>query len=376
MGELLEGGGRDPYDGDARLQRPFDGNADLAGGATGEECRQDHSGGKGGTDVADRNTGNSRPQSACCDQAVKNCPVRNSPEAVCDRMHTNADDKHLTAIMRKGIVVLVAVIQSVLLAAHFFVYETWIYFWEPTGSGWMGKRAAAVLLLAVSFVAASLLSFKYWNSVTRIFYRVSAIWLGLFNFLFLASVGTWLTAAARWALGAHWSNRVMVGAWFAAAVLAAAWGLINASVTRVRRVKISLPNLPLAWQGRTAAMISGLRLGRGRGANFARNIVARIRQLRPAIVFLAGDLYDGGFADLNALAGPLRGLNTPLGNYFVAGNHEQMRDSGAHLQAAKDAGLRLLNNEKVVVEGMQIIGVHYHEASNPARLHAGLKNAG
>jgi uncharacterized protein len=290
-------------------------------------------------------------------------------------MHTNKGDKHQTAIMRKGIVVLVAVIQSVLLAAHFFVYETWIYFWEPTGSGWMGRRALAVLLLAVSFIAASLLSFRYWNSVTRVFYRASAIWLGLFNFLFLAGVATWLTAAARWAFGAHWSSRGMVGAWFAAAVLAAAWGLINASVTRIRRVKVSLPNLPLAWQGRTAAMISDLHLGHVRGANFARNIVARIRQLRPAIVFLAGDLYDGSFADLNALAGPLRGLNTPLGNYFVAGNHEEMRDSGAHLQAAKDAGLRLLNNEKVVVDGMQIIGVHYHEASHPERLNAVLKNA-
>src|SRR6202041_670449 len=114
--------------------------------------------------------------------------------------------------------VLVGVIQSVLLAAHFFVYETWIYFWEPTGSGWMGKRAVAVLLLAVSFVAASLLSFKYWNSVTRVFYRVSAIWLGLFNFLFLASVGTWLTGLAGLAFGAHWNQRVVLAAWFGVAV--------------------------------------------------------------------------------------------------------------------------------------------------------------
>src|ERR1700719_333272 len=80
MGELLEGGGRDSYDGDARLQRPFDGNTDLAGGATGEECRQDHSGGKGGTGRkagADSNTGNSRPQGACCDQAVRTARFTN-----------------------------------------------------------------------------------------------------------------------------------------------------------------------------------------------------------------------------------------------------------------------------------------------------------
>jgi len=277
--------------------------------------------------------------------------------------------------MRRGIVAFLAVVQTVLLAAHFFVYETWIYFWEPARAGRMGGRTAAVVLLAISFVTASLLSFKYWNGVTRVFYRAAAIWLGLFNFLFLASVGTWLTGLAVLAFGAHWNQREMVGAWFATAFVAATWGMINASMTRIRRVRVSLPNLPATWQGRTAAMISDLHLGHVRGANFAREIVASIRQLRPAIVFLAGDLYDGSYADLDALASPLRGLNAPLGNFFVTGNHEEMRNSGAHLQAAKDAGLRLLNNEKVVVDGMQIIGVHYHEASHPERLNAVLENA-
>src|ERR1041384_1411206 len=270
--------------------------------------------------------------------------------------------------MRKEILVFLAVFQSVLLSAHFFVYETWVYFWEPVGTARSAAANAVVFLIAVSFVVASLLSFKYWNRVTRTVYRAAAIWLGLFNFLFLASAGTWISKLIAIALGLHWNNRAMIGTWFAIAVLAATWGMINASVTRISRVKVSLPNLPEAWQGRTAAMVSDLHLGHVRGANFARGIVARIRQLRPAIVFLAGDLYDGSYADLNALASPLRGLNAPLGNYFVAGNHEEMRNSSAHLEAAKNAGLRLLNNEKIVVDGMQIIGVHYHSASHPERL--------
>ncbi|HEY1424061.1 MAG TPA: metallophosphoesterase [Candidatus Acidoferrum sp.] len=274
--------------------------------------------------------------------------------------------------MRPGIAVFVAVVQTVLLAAHFFVFETWLYFWSPGASPALSNAKYVVILLAVSFVAASLFSFKYWNGLTRVFYRASAIWLGLFNFLFLGALGAWLTALVGKAAGAHWNERTIVAAWFAAAVLAALWGIINASVTRIRRIQVRLPNLPPSWQGRTAAMISDLHLGHVRGANFAREIVSRIRQLRPAIVFLAGDLYDGSFADLDALASPLRGLNAPLGNYFVAGNHEEIRDPGAHLEAAKNAGLRLLNNEKVMVDGMQIIGMHYHEASHPERLNTAL----
>src|SRR5215467_8332486 len=97
--------------------------------------------------------------------------------------------------------------------------------------------------------------------------------------------------------------------------------------------------------------------------------------LWPAIVFLAGDLYDGGFADLDALAGPLRALNAPLGHFFVAGNHEEIRNRAEHLTAAEKAGLRLLNNEKVVVDGVQIIGVHHYESSHPSRLHSVLASA-
>ena len=278
--------------------------------------------------------------------------------------------------MRAGILVFIAVFQSILLAAHFFVYRTWLHFWDPARSSALAGEVLIVLMLAVSFVAASLLSFKYWNAATRVFYRVSAVWLGVFNFLFLASAGSWLTVLAKQVFGFHWSGRSIIAVWFGAALLLAAWGIINASVTRIKRVKVNLPNLPTAWRGRTAAMISDLHLGHVRGANFARQIVATIRQLRPEIVFLAGDLYDGGYADLDALAGPLRGLNAPLGHYFVAGNHEEIRNPDAHLQAVENAGLRLLNNEKVVVEGMQIIGVHHRDAARPERLDAVLRSAG
>ena len=270
--------------------------------------------------------------------------------------------------MRPQLLVFLAVFQSIVLSAHFLVYETWLHFWGPAALLTVEVLWTATALLAFSFLASSLLSFKYWNSVTRVFYRLSAVWLGLFNFLFLAALGAWLTLLIQIVTGANWNHRWMIVGWYAAGAAVAIWGMVNASVPRISRIKIRLPNLPETWRGRTAAMISDLHLGHVRGANFARGIVARIRQLRPAIVFLAGDLYDGGHADLDALANPLRGLNAPLGNFFVGGNHEEIRNHGAHLEAAKNAGLRLLNNEKVLVDGMQIIGVHYHEASHPQRL--------
>src|SRR5205814_9481301 len=88
-----------------------------------------------------------------------------------------------------------------------------------------------------------------------------------------------------------------------------------------------------------------------------------------------GELLAGSLADVGAMASPLLGLNAPLGHYFVAGNHEEIRNPAAHLRAARDAGLRLLNNEKVDVDGMQIIGVHHYEAAHAGRLNAVLEKA-
>jgi predicted MPP superfamily phosphohydrolase len=48
--------------------------------------------------------------------------------------------------------------------------------------------------------------------------------------------------------------------------------------------------------------------------------------------------------------------------YFVAGNHEQFGDDSKYLHAIAAAGVRVLSNEKVEVDGLQIIGVPYRNA--------------
>jgi uncharacterized protein len=277
--------------------------------------------------------------------------------------------------MGRGFLAFLTIFQSILLAAHVLVLETWLHFWGFPSSRLSVAAKVGTMLLAVSFVIASLLSFRYWNTFTRNFYRLAAAWLGIVNFLFFASIGVWLTAGVKRAGGFGWHDQSIVAVWFGIALAAAIWGIINASLTRVNRITVRLPNLPEAWRGRKAAMISDLHLGHVRGAEFARSLVATIRQLRPEIVFLAGDLYDGAFANLDELAGPLRSLNAPLGNYFVAGNHEEMHNHQGHLQAAADAGLRLLNNEKIIVDGLQIVGVHHYDAARPERLSKVLERA-
>jgi uncharacterized protein len=100
-----------------------------------------------------------------------------------------------------------------------------------------------------------------------------------------------------------------------------------------------------------------------RNGTFLRRMVAKILREEPDAIFIAGDLYDGTAIDAKQAAAPLSQLTAPHGVYFVAGNHEQFGDDSKYLHAISASGVRVLSNEKVEVDGLQIIGVPYRNAA-------------
>ncbi len=270
--------------------------------------------------------------------------------------------------IRKRLAVFVAVVQSVLFLTHFFIYETWIF--SPTGSGSAGALWIKLVLglLSVSFITASLLAMRYTNAALRAFYRVAAVWVGLLTFLFLGAVASWVGFGVAYLAGVAVNFHGMVEWLFGAAFAAGIYAVFNANWTRITRTTVQLANLPLAWRGRRAALISDLHLGHVRNGSFLRRMVAKILREEPDAVFIAGDLYDGTAIDARRAAEPLSDLAAPHGVYFVAGNHEQFGDASKYLRAIAAAGVRVLQNEKVEVEGLQIVGVPYMNAMQHGQL--------
>lgn len=263
---------------------------------------------------------------------------------------------------KSRIAVFIAIIQTVLFLGHWFLYETWTIFF-PISHG-RARLQITLAVLSISFVAASLLAWRFFNIVTRVFYRIAAVWLGVFNFLFLAAWLCWAIWVPAWLVGFNLDRRLVVTVLFGIALVASLYGIVNAAWTRVTRITVKLPNLPASWRGRVAALVSDTHLGHVRGQRFLRRIVAMITRFKPDIVLIAGDLYDGTVADLDKFAAPLTKLSAPLGAYFVAGNHEEFSDPAKYLNAVSRTGVRVLNNEKVVVDGLQIVGIHYHDSAN------------
>jgi predicted MPP superfamily phosphohydrolase len=160
------------------------------------------------------------------------------------------------------------------------------------------------------------------------------------------------------------------------AALAGIYGLVNAHWPRVRRVAVKLPNLPAEWRGRVAAVVSDVHLGHVNGAGFTRRIVNKLQRLRPDVVFLPGDLFDGTKVDLEMVAAPWKELSPRFGMYFVTGNHEEFSDRTKYFQAVSRSGIRVLNNEKITLDGLQVVGVHDSDAADAERFRSVLESAG
>jgi len=273
---------------------------------------------------------------------------------------------------RARIIRFLIIFSTTLLEATWFVCATWNHFWK---TAFMPVWQIALQALTLLFVATTILARRYSNFWLRLGYRISAIWLGILNYGFFAAAATWIVSAAAALVSFHIEPKLIAATFFGAAVATSICGLANASWLRVTRVTVKLANLPANWSGRTAALVTDLHLGNVRGARFARRVVAKLQELQWDAVFISGDMFDGSKADLDALLHTWKGLSAPAGVYFVTGNHEEFTDRAKYLEAMERAGIRVLNNEKVEVKGLQIVGVHDAELHDPRPFRAVLQGA-
>jgi len=256
-------------------------------------------------------------------------------------------------------VLFIGIVQSVLFLGHWFFYRTLVRFFGVTDSTRLLALKVVLGLLSVSLVLTSFLAFRYSNLLIRCLYTAAASWLGIFYLFILGSILCWIFYGSARLLHLPLDRRILLEIFLGIALLASFCGFINAGMTRITRIGVQLPLLPGPWKGKTAVWISDTHLGQVRGHGFARRIADKVKDLHPDIVFIGGDLYDGVAVDLDKAIEPFSRISAPYGTYFVTGNHEEFSDNIPYLQAVRRAGIRVLSDEKVELDGLQIIGVDY-----------------
>jgi predicted MPP superfamily phosphohydrolase len=219
---------------------------------------------------------------------------------------------------------------------------------------------AVFALLAVSFMAAFLLLRWQENALTIGFYRVSAVWFALAINLILAAGATWVIYGALRVLGAGGTGFRIAGGVLALGALAfSAFGFWSAFHPRVKHVEITLDNLPPSWQDKKIVQLSDVHLGHFHGAGSMERLAQEVAAQSPELVLITGDLFDGMTDGMPEFAGALKRLAARRGVFFVSGNHEVYAGLRRCLDMVAGAGIRVLFNEVVAIDGLNLMGIAY-----------------
>ncbi len=270
------------------------------------------------------------------------------------------------------VIAMVTILSTVFLSANALVWATFGHFFGiPGWNLWQIPSGT----LAIAFIATTILGFRFSSPLLRTIYTVSATWLAVLNYAFFAAIACWLIDGAARFAGWTLPRFDVAAVLFGIALLTTLYGLINAASLQVTRVVVPLPNLPEAWAGRTMALLTDLHLGHLSGPAFLRRILSRLRSLQPDAVLISGDLFDGTPIGLDRLVAPWHRFSPPRGIFYVTGNHDEFAERSIYLDAVKRTGIQVLNNEKVSLDGLQIVGVHDSEAGDPHQLRRILRRA-
>ena len=124
----------------------------------------------------------------------------------------------------------------------------------------------------------------------------------------------------------------------------------------VEKYEISLPGLPDGMDGTVLVALSDMHLGSQLGERWLATRVAQVEALRPDLVVLLGDIFEGHGPPENQLIVTLKQLSAPLGIWAVPGNHEF--HGGGDMSLFDEVSFKLLRNGWAEVRpGLVLAGV-------------------
>jgi predicted MPP superfamily phosphohydrolase len=256
--------------------------------------------------------------------------------------------------------IFVSVFFIVSVTTHFFLYRFAVRSLGLTHPAGRALMLGAFAVLALSFMAAFFLIRWDENPFTIGFYKISAVWFALSINLVLAAAATWLLYGSLRACGVSTASfRVLAAAGVLLGLTGSAWGFWSAFHPGLTAVEVSLENLPESWRDKTIVQLSDVHLGHFHTAAAMERLAERVNALAPDMVVITGDLFDGMIDGLPGFVEPLKRLSARKGVYFVSGNHEVYAGLRRSLDVVARAGIRVLFNEVVEIDGLHLMGVAY-----------------
>jgi predicted MPP superfamily phosphohydrolase len=130
------------------------------------------------------------------------------------------------------------------------------------------------------------------------------------------------------------------------------FGLFNARKIKIKKLEISSNTID---SNLSFVFISDVHIGSNSPKRLEK-IIPMINQLNPKFLLIGGDLIDSSSFKIEDLSSMIK-IKCPI--YFVTGNHEYyIQNFQHHLDNFHKYNIRILNNEAVIHEGINLIGIN------------------
>ncbi len=247
----------------------------------------------------------------------------------------------------------------VIFISHFFIYQSWLKFSVISHARLKLAVKIFLILLPLVFIIITILASHYDHLVLRSAYFISALWLGLSVNLFFSYLLAWFIYGLSKIFSLTLPLPIFGYFFLVLAFIMTILGTLNALHPAIRKVAVSIDNLPAAWQGQTIVQLSDVHLGYVYGPKFMQSVVEDINQLNPDLILITGDLYDGESARLAESTAYLNDLRSRYGVYFITGNHETFLGLEKTKSLLSATQVKTLSNELVSLDGLDLIGLAY-----------------
>ncbi len=164
---------------------------------------------------------------------------------------------------------------------------------------------------------------------------------------------------------------------FATAV--SARSIFEARFVKLERVDVKINRLKKAYK---LVQLSDIHIGGLINKEFIKGVVQKVNSLKPDVVVITGDLIDIEIEYAKEALDEFKKLNSKYGTYFIVGNHEYFHGVVKIIDAVKDLGIRVLENENVYIgeekEGFNLAGVYdvmgYRSGTHKPDIYKALKD--
>lgn len=263
------------------------------------------------------------------------------------------------------IIIGIIIFQAIITFGHYFVYKTIVYSFRITSLTTLVWLKYILLALSISFILASLVTFFKFSLLGKFFYTLAAVWLGTLYWLVLASVLIWIMLGFLQLIALNIDARIIAKVLIMLAFLISFYGVWNSYQVKIINTDIEIADLPAKWENKKVILISDTHFGNIRNVSFSKKITKLINDQRPDIVLIAGDFFDGTPVNIDQVLQPFNAVNSVQGVYFAPGNHEEMNKKISFIDSFKKTKIQVLNNKKIDINGLQVIGVDYSSTITP-----------